>query len=121
MPTILQISDCHLFADPAAEIRGVRTRETFLRVWDHACRSFPQADRLVLSGDLTHDERIETYRELHSIVADWLPRLLVIPGNHDDRSLLREVFRSPRVPGLERIVFVEHLPGWQLIGSLCCT
>jgi Icc protein len=116
MATILQISDCHLFADPTAEIRGVRTRDTFLRVWEHATRSFPQADRLVISGDLTHDERIETYRELHSLLTDWIPRLLVIPGNHDDRSLLREVFSCRGVAGWERIVFIEDIQGWRLIG-----
>lgn len=116
MATILQISDCHLFADAESEIRGVRTRDTFLRVWWHALRNYPEADRIVISGDLTHDERIETYQILREIVRHKLDRISLIPGNHDERSLIRQTFPCREIPGLDRIVFAESLAGWRYLG-----
>lgn len=116
MPTVIQITDCHLFADPAAEIRGLRTRDRFLKVWEHVARSHGDADLLLITGDLTHDEQRESYLALRMIVADWLPRLQVIPGNHDDRSLLREIFSCPSYANLDRIVFVDNRTNWQVIG-----
>jgi Icc protein len=116
MPVIVQISDCHLFADPNAEIRGVRTRDRFLRVWKHFIQFNPRPDLLIITGDLTHDERRESYLALREIVSDWLSKLRVIPGNHDERSLLRETFGLRPVSGLDRIHFSESLTGWRLIG-----
>lgn len=116
MPAIVQISDCHLFAEPDAEIRGVRTRERFLRVWNHFVQSHFRPDLLIITGDLTHDERRESYLSLREIVCDWLPKLHVIPGNHDERSLLREAFGLPPLADLDRILFTASLAGWRLIG-----
>lgn len=113
---IIQLTDCHLFADPAGEVRGVRTRETFQRTLDVVNRYLPTAERLIITGDLTHDEQLATYEVLRDRLTDWLPKLRMIPGNHDDRSLMRTVF-GDRITVLgDRNVFVDEVGGWRLIG-----
>lgn len=116
MPTIIQISDCHLLADPEGDVRGIRTRETLRKVWRHLREHYPEADRIVISGDLTHDERVESYEAVREITRECASRILVIPGNHDDRPLLRKAFAVPEVPGLDRVVFVDEVGAWRLIG-----
>ncbi len=113
---LIHLTDLHLFADVAAEIRGVRTRETFERVLAAVDVRFDETDRLVLTGDLTHDEQLETYQFLRDRLQKWLLKLRVVPGNHDDRALLRSVFHDRVDSCGERIIFDDAADGWQLIG-----
>lgn len=113
---LLHLTDLHLFADADAEIRGVRTRDTFERVLAAIDARFNEANGLIITGDLTHDEQLETYQFLRERLTRWLPKLRVVPGNHDDRALLRSIF-SDRVASCgERIVFDDDANGWRLIG-----
>ncbi len=113
---IIQITDCHLLADPAAELKGICTRERLVRVLDALREELPQAELLIVTGDLTHDERAETLQALRELLADWLPRVRVLPGNHDDRGFMRQVFGDIILPAGERNVFAEFLGNWRLIG-----
>jgi Icc protein len=113
---VIQISDCHLQTDPAAELKGIRTQETLERVLRDIEERYPLVERLVITGDLTHDERATTYELLARRLSGWRGRLRVLPGNHDDRELLAEQFadRVERVAG--RVVFWEECEHWSLIG-----
>lgn len=101
--------------DPLAEIRGICTRARFDRVLADIQARCAAADRLIVTGDLTHDEKLGTYATLRELLAGWFPKLRVIPGNHDDRALMRQVFgeRIQVVDG--RNVFAEIVGGWKLI------
>jgi Icc protein len=113
---IIQLTDFHLMVDPNAEIRGICTRDRFDRVLAAVNARHGDADRLVVTGDFTHDEQLATYEIVRGALASWYSRLRMIPGNHDDRTLMRQVF-SDRIQELGgRIVFTEELAGWQLIG-----
>ncbi len=117
MPTrIIQITDLHLFADPAAELKGICTRERLERVLGALREELPRAELLIVTGDLAHDERAETYTALRELLADWLPRVRVLPGNHDDRGFMRQVFGDIVVRAGERNVFADSLANWRLIG-----
>jgi Icc protein len=114
---IIQLTDLHLMSDPAGEIRGVNTRETFERVLRFVEMSYADADRMIITGDLTHDERRSTYEFLRERLDAWINRLRVIPGNHDDRAIIREVFGDRLLPvPADRNVFADELSGWKLIG-----
>lgn len=110
---ILQLSDPHLLADPAGRCRG-RPALALLRHGLHqaleqlrAAGEFP--DRLLISGDLCHDESWGGYGQLRDLLA--LPPLaqlgppLLLAGNHDHPFLLRAALgRSALVaPGLWRL------------------
>jgi Icc protein len=117
MPTrILQISDLHLFADPTAELKGICTRERLERVLAALREEVSKAELLVVTGDLAHDERLETYQALRELLADWLPRVRVLPGNHDNREFMRQVFGDIVLAAGERNVFEGTAGSWRLIG-----
>lgn len=113
---ILQITDLHLMADPLAELKGVCTRSTLQAVLNVLRRDFHSAERLIVTGDLAHDELQETYEALRELLTDWLPILRVLPGNHDNRDFMRQVFGDRVIERDERNVFVDSIGGWRLIG-----
>ena len=69
-----------------------------------------------MTGDLAHDDRQETYEAFREMLADWLPRVRLLPGNHDDRVLMRRIFGDMVQTAGERNVFAESIGNWRLIG-----
>lgn len=113
---IIQISDCHLFADPAAQLKGICTQERLNWILQALRTERQQPDLLILTGDLTHDEKRETYSSLHQQLAPWREKLRVLAGNHDDRAGLSEFFPQPPMSDEGRILFAENAGNWKLIG-----
>lgn len=113
--TVLHLTDFHVFADPFAKLKGIPTRESLLRVLEHVRESELDFQRVVVTGDHTHDEQEATYRDLYSILEHWLPILNTVPGNHDDRELIRKVF-SGIVPAAGPLTFATELGNWLLLG-----
>ncbi|WP_456267867.1 phosphodiesterase [Kushneria sp. AK178] len=101
---IVQLSDSHLYADPAQPYRGVdvqaRLNAMLARVG--AC----QPDLVIVSGDVSDDGSIASYQraagQLDALGCDWV----WLPGNHDHPATMATV--RPLVP-------VVHLDGWQII------
>lgn len=117
MPTrVVQITDLHLMADPLAELKGVCTRASLQSVLDVLQRDFRSAERLIVTGDLAHDELRETYETLRELLADWLPKLRVIPGNHEHRAFMQQAFGDRVTVVDDRHVFADSVGGWRLIG-----
>ncbi len=114
--TIVQITDCHLFADPAVRLRDVATWPRFQATLTALRTQVPQADLLVITGDTAHDELEATYRAVRRELGDWCPRLRIIPGNHDQRSALQAVFPEACRFQADRIVFEQCFEHWLLIG-----
>jgi len=113
---LLQLSDLHLFAEPDGVLREVPTRDSLAEVLEAVRGTGLDFDRVVLTGDFTHDERRETYQAVHGLLEEWLDRCHVLPGNHDERVLLRDVF-SDQAGGTDRgICFSRSVGGWRLIG-----
>lgn len=113
---IIQITDLHLMADPLAELKGVCTRATLQAVLDVLQRDFRLAERLIVTGDLAHDELRETYAALRELLGDWLRKLRLIPGNHENRDFMRQVFGDRVTVVADRNVFAESVAGWRLVG-----
>jgi Icc protein len=95
MPTVrlLQFSDTHLFADPAGEIRGVRSLASLRACLDHARRRHLPADVIAMTGDLVHDDA-RAYDALELALDGFRVPVLLIPGNHDQPDELRRRFSS---------------------------
>ncbi len=121
MPTeILQLTDLHLMADRNAALKGVRTRDSLADVL-RFLRERSQAGEwdfgsIILTGDLAHDEKLATYEALRELLGDWVSRCRLIPGNHDDRALIRKVFPELVPARGEFINFSVESSGWRLIG-----
>jgi 3',5'-cyclic-AMP phosphodiesterase len=88
-PVLLaQLSDLHIGGeengfDPVLRLEAVI----------EAIRSLPnQPDAALVSGDLTDDGAVDSCRIASELLARLEVPLHVLPGNHDDRARLREVF-----------------------------
>jgi Icc protein len=112
---ILQITDCHLFAD-RRELRDIATWPRLTAVLSEIRTRFADFDCLVVTGDTAHDEIEETYVAFREALGDLTERLLLIPGNHDNREAVVKVFpeRCELTDG--RLTFQHGLDDWKLIG-----
>jgi len=88
--SLVQVSDCHLAATPGADYRG-QNADTNLQQLTAAIRAF-DPDVLVLTGDLSEDASIESYRRLIDWASGFGIRVWWIPGNHDDPDVMLEPF-----------------------------
>jgi Icc protein len=118
-PALLaQISDLHIGAnengvDPVPHLEAVV----------EAIRSLPnEVDAVLVSGDLTHDGGRAEFQLARDLLERLDAPLHVLPGNHDDRALLRETFDLPGmgaepvnysvdVGELRLVVFDSNVPG----------
>lgn len=121
MPTILQLTDLHLFADKEALLKGVHPWRSLARVLATARGSGIAFDHVVLTGDLTHDGLERTYEHLREALGDWADAAWLIPGNHDDRSLVGRISNPPAGTGWkpalqDRVTFSFDADGWRVIG-----
>lgn len=102
---LAQISDTHVRADDGGE-----AAHKLRRALDQA-RQY-QADMILLTGDLVNNERPEEYAALKHALIDPPAPLFLMPGNHDDRDLIRRTF--PEHDYLPREGFlsyaIEHFP-----------
>lgn len=79
---VLQFTDTHLMADPAASLRGVRTLPSLEACLALARRRHLPADAIAVTGDLVQDDP-EAYGSLELLFDGLGAPVLLIPGNHD--------------------------------------
>lgn len=114
---ILQLTDLHVFKDAGVCLKGIPTRELLEDVVQHILATGATFDHVVVTGDHTHDELPESYAAVRQILTPWLRCLRQVPGNHDDRTVLRSVFGDV-VPGVgqDRITFSFVAGKWLCLG-----
>ena len=117
MARILQLTDLHVFAEPGIRLKGIPTRECLQDVVEHILTHEAAFDHVIITGDHTHDELEASYRAVQEILSPWNDRLWQVPGNHDDRAVLRSIF-GDRVAGAvsERIGFQFTTDEWLCVG-----
>lgn len=81
---VIQVTDTHLFQNRDQELKGVNTYETLSKVLDHVFSHQQEADALVLTGDLSQDETMESYILLKELLYSTSIPIYAIPGNHDN-------------------------------------
>lgn len=102
---VVQMTDLHLLADPAALFKGEDTRKRFLQALALTRKLAP--DLLILTGDLAQDEAQATYLWLYQQLQNTGLQWCWLPGNHDDPELM-QLFAPA--------VFYHQTPHWQLLG-----
>jgi 3',5'-cyclic-AMP phosphodiesterase len=91
---IAQISDLHIKPRGELAYRKVDTAAALTRCVAALNRLTPSPDLVVISGDLADTPRAEEYEHLATLLAPLAIPCAAIPGNHDDRTLLRAAFRD---------------------------
>jgi Icc protein len=113
---IVQLTDLHLVTDPTQKVKGVLPWDCLEAVLVLVCRTVPQLEWMLLTGDLSNDESHESYRRLRDVLGEWVGRCRIVPGNHDDRSQIRAVFGDLVGGGKGRLTFSLSVHNWRLIG-----
>jgi 3',5'-cyclic-AMP phosphodiesterase len=116
MSVIIHLTDLHLFHDRDRQLYGSAPYRSFLKALETIESRWPDADSWVITGDLAHDEIKPTYEMLEEILGDRVEKCHFVPGNHDCRQSIQEVFSDRVELQGERVGFVTELGHWRLIG-----
>ncbi len=106
---LIQISDCHVSAERGADYRGQnadRNLDSVLqaaRAWD--------PDLVLVTGDVSEDASTTSYARVAVKLGTLGSPLLVLPGNHDDPSVMRRHFHNGPWGG----PFVKEMGDWLLV------
>lgn len=113
MPLLLHITDTHIYSDAGQQLKEIETRQSFAAVVNAAHKKFPDADAVVLGGDLAQDESEAAYKHVARSFIHWHSHVHAITGNHDDMALMEKVL-NPTVR-FEREIGIFKLGNWQVL------
>ncbi|MBD2054656.1 3',5'-cyclic-AMP phosphodiesterase [Oculatella sp. FACHB-28] len=91
---IAQITDTHLFAGKSQELLGLPTAKSLNAVLSCLQKLQPQPDLLLLTGDLSQDETVESYYCLYQFLLPLKIPVYWLPGNHDVPSVMEQVLNT---------------------------
>ena len=112
---IAQISDTHILAPtsdhPAAQLRAESLRRCVADI------NQQQPDAVIFTGDTVQFGQPEEYARLRELLAPLEAPLYAIPGNRDDKSVLRGVFDdAPFASGGDFLHYVVEGHDLRLVG-----
>jgi len=110
---IAQLSDCHIAVPEDEATKLYNSTEKLRNAARHVNSSQNRPDLVFLTGDLVNSAKPEEYEILRDVVSEFEMPVYLLPGNHDDCTLIREFFPNhdyiPKVGGLNYAV-----EGWPL-------
>ncbi|MEM9809469.1 MAG: phosphodiesterase, partial [Cyanobacteria bacterium P01_D01_bin.56] len=92
MTTIAQISDLHVQTPGQLAYGVVDTNTLVADAIAQLSRLNPAPDVVVASGDLVHNGTVAEYEHLTSLLVPLQCPVYLMPGNHDHRDHLRQMF-----------------------------
>lgn len=114
MSKFLVMTDIHLTLPPETII-GLDPVARFSQALQHAARHHPDAERLILTGDLTHHGQPEAFAMLRTMISQLPWPVSLMLGNHDLRAPFLAIF--PEAPRDENgfVQQIIDLPDLRLI------
>ena len=106
---LVQVSDCHVAADPKASYRG-QSADRNLSSLLPAIRRW-QPDLLLATGDISEDASPASYGRVSAKLDSLGAPVLALPGNHDEPVLLEQYFPGGPADGIQ----VTDHGEWQII------
>ncbi|MFC3282628.1 phosphodiesterase [Litchfieldella rifensis] len=85
---LIQVTDCHLHADPEARSRSGFPLRQLHAVLEHVRRQRP--DVLLVTGDVSEDETLASYRHAAEAFSAMACPWFWLPGNHDHPQSMAE-------------------------------
>ena len=112
---LAQITDCHITEPGDVVADRVDPTVGLRRAVDHLVELGPDIDVVLATGDLVNDGRSGQYDVLEQLLAPLTQRVVVVPGNHDDRGELRRRFDLPVAADDDPIDHVVDLGDCRLV------
>ncbi|MBX6329281.1 MAG: phosphodiesterase [Pseudolabrys sp.] len=106
---IAQISDLHIKRPGLLAYRKVDTAAALARCVETLNRFLPRPDLVVISGDLVDTPDAGEYEHLRRLLAPLAIPFAAIPGNHDDRALMRDALPQAGAPARGPLNLVRRL------------
>lgn len=106
---LVQITDTHLFGEPNKLLMGIDTYHSLQSVVAQV-RLRPAIDLMLLSGDLSQDDSLNSYLRLQQSLAEFNCPQYWYKGNHDNQAAMEQVAAEHGY--LESIIRTPH---WQII------
>jgi Icc protein len=94
---VLQLTDTHLYANPAGRLLGMNTLKSFQQVISHFRDFHWPLDLLLATGDLVHDASPRGYAQIARMLSGFDVPVFCLPGNHDNPTQMRRYLRADRV------------------------
>lgn len=116
---LLQLTDPHLFGDPARELYGVNTANSFALALEAALASGRVPDAILATGDIGDDMSDAAYAGFRRVLAGRARSVFCLPGNHDDPALMARVLAGEgfqycgraRIGTWGLVMLDTHVPG----------
>ena len=89
---IAQISDLHVSHEGALIAQSLDAGASLARAIDRLNALDPRADLVLATGDLVNSGAVYEYQRLRALLSALAIPVYLIPGNHDSRAALRQVF-----------------------------
>ena len=89
---LAQITDLHAGATVDVDGHRIDTLACVRDAVGHLNAQTPTPEAVMITGDLVAEETLENYKDLAQVLSGLSVPYHVIPGNHDDRDLIRRVF-----------------------------
>lgn len=105
---VVQLTDAHLFADPAGSMLGLKTRDSLRHVLAQVRREQPLVDLLLCTGDLSQDASVASYEAFRELTAPFAVPTRWLPGNHDEAQVMAQV--AP-----ELVQAVTDIGAWRVV------
>ena len=90
---LIHLTDTHL-VEPGQILYGLNPLERLNLAIASINSLHADADRVVITGDLTHWGQLGAYHALQASLVELKPAHTLILGNHDNRELFRGVFKD---------------------------
>jgi len=107
----VQVTDPHLFADPAAQLLGVNTAQSLNAVLNTIDAVGYQMDLMLATGDISQDYSSQSYRHFVDAISPLNLPCHYLPGNHDDPRVMNLHMQGDNMYGQKRIL----AGNWQII------
>ena len=115
---VAQITDLHIVEPGGLVADRVDTATMLSQAVATLNRLDPRPDLVLATGDLVNDGNEAQYHHLDNLLAPLQIQLLPVPGNHDDRTIMRALFADVLPPGKpdQPIDYVVEAPTYRVIG-----
>ncbi len=116
-PTLIaQVTDTHVVEAETDEDLHVDNNGRLAEAVARIGAESPAVVAVLATGDLVNDGRPGEYAELARLLAPLTVPVLAIPGNHDDRPLLRSMFADLPWADADHASWVVDVAGVRVVG-----
>ncbi len=109
--SLVQITDCHIFAAAEGCLQGINTRHSFEAVSKAAIDNSGHLDLLLATGDLSQDGSAESYVYLAEKFGVMGTATFWLPGNHDEVDVLQKQFIGHQIHAAKHVLVAD----WQIV------